>query len=81
VQEHTASTVPDTLAIEYEIHLFAFAPKYLITDSWLMKTEIAPAIRNAGIRQRITCSCAYQIVRLRPSLIDPITLGASRGRK
>ena len=48
---------------EYDWHLIdellALAPKYFITAPWLIKLEIAPAIKKAGTRQKITCNRAY----------------------
>src|SRR4030065_1501132 len=63
VHEQTASIVPETEATVYATHFFAWAPKYFNTDAWLTKTEITPAIKNAGRRHRITCSRAYHFTR------------------
>ncbi len=62
VHEHTASIEPDTEATEYERNLFALAPKYFITEAWLTKTTMAPAIKKAGMRQKRRCSLAYHLV-------------------
>src|SRR4030042_1074856 len=59
VQEQTARMVPETEATPYERTLFAFGPRYLITEAWLTNTPIAPAMKNAGTRHRSTCSRAY----------------------
>lgn len=58
VQEQTASMVPETDATEYATHFLAEAPRYFITDCWLTKTEMAPAMKKAGMRQNSTCSRA-----------------------
>jgi len=59
VQEHTASTVPDTEATEYDKIFLAVDPKYLRTEAWDTKTAIAPAMKKAGMRHVRTCSRAY----------------------
>lgn len=59
VHEHTAKIAPDTEATAYASHRLAFDPRYFITDCLDMKFSIAPAIKNAGIRQNSTCSLAY----------------------
>jgi hypothetical protein len=81
VHEHTARIVPDTAATEYASHFFARAPKYLRTEAWLTKTEITPAIKNAGRRQRITCSRAYHFTRSRVAAMAVLNLALSMGRK
>jgi hypothetical protein len=58
VQEQTARMEPETDATEYERIFLACAPKYLMTEAFLMNTEMAPAIKKAGIRQSSTCSRA-----------------------
>ena len=44
--------VPETDATEYDSHFEAFGPKYFITAVWLTNTPMAPAMKNAGTRQR-----------------------------
>src|SRR4030043_1035653 len=73
VHEQTARIEPETEATEYSTHFFAWAPKYLITDAWLTKTEITPAIKNAGRRHKITCSRAYHFTRSRVAAIAVLT--------
>jgi len=80
VQEHTAKIVPETDATPYERILFAFAPKYFITDALLTKTAIAPAMKKAGTRQRRTCSRAYHLVNASASKIALLKVVFSIGR-
>src|SRR5665647_70784 len=81
VQEHTAKMVPETAATVYASHFFALAPKYLRTEPWLTKTDITPAIKNAGSRQRITCSRAYHFIRSSVAAIAVLNRVLSIGRK
>ena len=46
-------------------------PRYFITEAWLTKTQIAPAMKKAGTRHSSTCSRAYQRVRARASCTAP----------
>ena len=80
VQEHTARIVPETEATPYERILFAFAPKYFITEALLTKTDMAPAMKKAGIRQRRTCSRAYHLTNARASKIALLKVVFSIGR-
>ena len=54
VQLHTARMAPETDAIEYEIYFFVCAPKYFKIDCFETNTAIAPAMKNAGIKQANT---------------------------
>src|SRR4030042_4239655 len=81
VQEHTARMVPETEATPYERILFAFAPKYFITEALLTKTHIAPAMKKAGTRQSNTCSRAYHLVNASASKIAPLKRVFSNGSK
>ncbi|EKD34155.1 MAG: hypothetical protein ACD_75C02447G0001 [uncultured bacterium] len=47
--------------------LLAFGPRYFITEAWLTKTPIAPAMKKAGTRQSRTCSRAYHLTRWKAS--------------
>lgn len=80
VHEHTAKIVPETEATPYERTLFAFAPKYFITEDLLTKTDIAPAMKRAGTRQSRTCSRAYHFVNARASKIALLKVVFSIGR-
>ncbi len=79
MQEHTAKTVPETEATEYERIFFAVAPKYLSTDAWDTKTAMAPAIKKAGIRQVKTCFLAYSWSIIKASSPDWRIVGLSHG--
>jgi hypothetical protein len=81
VHEQTARMVPETAATVYASHFFALAPKYLITDPWLTKTEITPAMKNAGRRHNITCSLAYHLTRSRVAAIAVLKRALSIGMK
>ena len=63
--------VPETDATEYDSHFEAFGPKYFITAVWLTNTPMAPAMKNAGTRQRRTCSRAYHLASLNASISAP----------
>ncbi len=80
VQEQTAKIVPETDATKYAFHFFAFAPKYFITDCWLINTAITPAIKNAGTRQSRTCSSAYHLASENASIIAFLNDSFSIGR-
>ena len=81
VQEQTARMVPETAATVYASHFLAFAPKYLRTEPWLTKTDITPAMKNAGSRHKTTCSRAYHLTRSSVAEIAVVNLTLSIGRK
>ena len=66
MQEQTAKIVPDDDAMLYDSNLFAFGPKYLRMAACAMKTAIAPAMKNAGIRQVSTCTDKYSSSAFHP---------------
>jgi len=43
-----------------------------MTEAWLKKTEMAPAMKKAGTRQSSTCSRAYHCTRASDSKIGPL---------
>jgi hypothetical protein len=51
-----------------------------MTDAWLTKTDIAPAIKKAGIRQRKTCSLAYHRTKANDSKTGFLRGNNSTGR-
>src|SRR4030042_3917797 len=81
VQEQTARIVPETEATPYAINLFAFAPRYFITEAWLTKTEIAPAMKNAGTRHKSTCSLAYHFDKIKDCIMALSKRDIPTGRK
>jgi hypothetical protein len=80
VQEQTAKMLPDTAATPYARIFFALGPKYFITAAWLTNTPIAPAMKNAGIRQSSTCSCAYHFTKCAASSSAWSNLATPTGR-
>jgi len=52
-----------------------------MTDAWLKKTEMAPAIKNAGTRHNSTCSRAYHCTRAMASKMGPPKGMILRGKK
>jgi hypothetical protein len=81
VHEHTARIVPETAATVYAIHFLACAPKYFNTEAWLTKTEITPAMKNAGRRHNIKCSRAYHFTRSSVAAIALLKRALSIGKK
>jgi hypothetical protein len=63
---------PDTDATPYASTFLAPAPKYFMTAAWDTKQAMAPAMKKAGTRQRITCSWAYHFARARDSITAPL---------
>jgi len=72
VQLHTARTVPDTDAIPYDVVFFVSGLKYFRIASFWMKAAMAPAIKNAGMRQVTTCSDKYSSRVVQPSRSEPM---------
>ena len=81
VQEQTARIPPEMAATLYDSHFLALAPKYLMTEPWLTKTAITPAMKKAGSRQRMTCSRAYHRARSSVASMAVMKRSLPSGRK
>jgi hypothetical protein len=72
VQLQTASNTPLTAATPYDMTLLASGPRNFRTDSFEKSAAIAPARKNAGIRQKSTCNDMYSKTAVMPTFINVI---------
>ncbi len=56
MQEQTARRSPEATATGYALYRGVAAPRYFVIASFCSNAFIAPAMKNAGIRQVSTCA-------------------------